>query len=249
LNLKKTAMKTSSLPAGIATIALAVAFNLPYVQLSMIFDYPDILRQPAGAVLTRFSEGGAALILTWHAFAWMALLLVPVSIFLSLAPRNRSLSIELSIAAAVFGALAGATQAIGLWRWVFAVPGLARTYVDPASSEAARQSAASAFDLLNTFGGIAIGEHLGQWLTTFFVLCLSFLQWRGRLRLLAATGFITALGIGIGTTEGLLVALGADGSLFSLFTITGFLALTLWLILAGLEQIGWIRPAPQLGRG
>ncbi|NBB50160.1 DUF4386 family protein [Rhizobium sp. CRIBSB] len=242
-------MKTSSLASGIATIALAVGFNLPYVQLSLIFDYPDILRQPAGAVLTRFSEGGTALILTWHAFAWMALLLVPVSVFLSLAPRNRRLSVELSIAAAVFGALAGAVQAIGLWRWVFAVPGLARAYVDPASSEAARQSAVSAFDLLNTFGGIAIGEHLGQWLTTFFVLCLSVLQWRGRLYLLAATGFITALCIGIGTTEGLLVALGADGSLFSLFTITGFLALTLWLILAGLEQIGWICPAPQRGLG
>lgn len=241
-------MKTTSLPLGIATIALALGFNLPYVQLSLIFDYPDILRRPAGAVLTRFADGGAALILTWHAFAWMALLLVPVSIFLSLTPRNRNLSADLSIAAAIFGALAGTMQAVGLWRWVFAVPGLARVYVDPASSEMARQSAASAFDMLNTFGGIAIGEHLGQWLTTFFVLSLSILQWRGRLHLVAAIGFLTAAGIGSGTTEGLAVAMGADGSLFSLFTIIGFLALTLWLILTGLEQLGWIRSAAKIGR-
>lgn len=241
-------MKSASLPLGIATIGLALGFNLPYVQLSLIFDYPDILRRPAGAVLTRFAEGGAALILTWHAFAWMALLLIPVSIFLSLTPRNRSLSAELSIAAAIFGALAGAMQSVGLWRWVFAVPGLARAYVDPSSSEAARQSAAGAFNVLNTFGGIAIGEHLGQWLTTFFVLSLSILQWRGRLRFAATTGFITAAGIGLGTTEGLLVALGADGSLFSLSTIIGYLALTLWLILAGFEQLGWPHPATKSGR-
>jgi len=209
---------------GLSAIAMAIGFNLPYANLVAIYDYPDILRRPAAEALQRFTQGGVPLILTWHAFAWAALLLVPLSIGLALTPANRATSDRLAIAAAITGALSGVAQAIGLWRWVFVIPGLASRH---ATGDAATQAAAEGmFDILNTWGGVAIGEHLGQWLLVFFVLALSALHWRQGLRLTAVIGGATALGLGIGTTEGLAIALGRDGDLFSFFTIGGFLGLS-----------------------
>ncbi len=42
---------TSRRPAGVLLILTPIAFNLPFTLLSVTFEYPDILRQPAGYVL------------------------------------------------------------------------------------------------------------------------------------------------------------------------------------------------------
>lgn len=225
---------------GIAAIAMAIGFNLPYANLVAIFDYPDILRRPAAEALTRFAEGGPALILTWHAFAWAALLLVPLSVGLALTPANRTTSDRLALFAAMSGALSGVAQAIGLWRWVFVIPGLAQRHAT--GDATAKAAAEGVFDILNTWGGVAIGEHLGQWLLVFFVFALSALQRRQGKHLTGGLGFATAVTVGMGTTEGLAIALGNEGDLFSLFTIAGFLGLSLWLILIGLHLLGVLRP-------
>jgi hypothetical protein len=224
---------------GLSAIAMAIGFNLPYANLVAIYDYPDILRRPAAEALTRFAEAGAPLILTWHAFAWAALLLVPLSVGLALTPTNRATSDRLALFAAITGALSGVAQAIGLWRWVFVIPGLAQRHAT--GDEAAKAAAEEVFDILNTWGGVAIGEHLGQWLLVFFVLALSALQWRQGKYVTGGIGFATAITTAIGTTEGLAIALGRDGDVFSLFTIAGFLGLSLWLILIGLHLLGALR--------
>lgn len=218
---------------GISAIAMAIGFNLPYANLVAIYDYPDILRRPAAEALTRFAEGGVPLILTWHAFAWAALLLVPLSIGLALTAQNRAASDRLAIFASISGALSGTVQAIGLWRWVFVIPSLSRRHAEGDAD--AKAAAEGLFDILNAWGGVAIGEHLGQWLLVFFVLALSVLQGRQGRAVTAGIGFATAAAMGVGTTEGLAIALGRNGDLFSLFTIAGFLGLSLWLILIGLQ--------------
>ncbi|MCY1667290.1 DUF4386 family protein [Rhizobium sp. SL86] len=229
-------MTPKSMPVlGLSTIAIAIGFNLPYAQLVTIFDYPDILRRPAGEVLARFTEGGQSLILTWHAFAWAAVLLVPLTVALAFTVENRLTSERLALMAAIAGALSGVTQAMGLWRWVFVIPGLANAHAR--GDAAARASAEAAFTILNSYGGVAIGEHLGQWLLVFFVLAMSALQWRQRRVLSGVTGFVTAVAIAIGTTEGLALAIGQESDLYSLFTIAGFLGLTLWLILIGIRLL------------
>jgi hypothetical protein len=226
---------------GASAIALAIIFNIPYAILAATYDYPDVLRRPAGEALDLFAAGGAQLILTWHGFALSALALAPMAIALSLTPSRIAEKPGLTIAAAIMGSLAGLAQAIGLWRWVFVVPGLARTHVDPASTPDARLSAERAFDLLNQYGGVAIGEHLGQLLTALFVLMLACLQWSERKRISAVLGLLTTLAIVIGTGEGLAIALGQSGEVFSIATIAGFLGLTVWLIATG---IGLLRAKP-----
>jgi hypothetical protein len=226
---------------GASAIALAIIFNIPYAVLASTYDYPDVLRRPAGEALDMFAAGGPSLIMTWHGFALSALALTLVAIALSLTPQRVAQRPVLSIGAAIIGALAGLAQAIGLWRWVFVIPGLARVHADPASSADAKLAAERAFDVLNQYGGVAIGEHLGQWLTALFVLMLGFVQWNERRRIAAVIGFAAGAAIIAGTHEGVAIALGQPSEIFGLFTIAGFLGLTLWLIATG---IGLFRRAP-----
>lgn len=224
---------------GASAIALAIVFNIPYAILAASYDYPDVLRRPAGEALDLFAAGGGQLILSWHGFALSALALAPMAIALSLTPARVAENPALAIGAAITGALAGFAQAIGLWRWVFVVPDLARTHADPSSAADAKLAAEQAFDLLNQYGGVAIGEHLGQLLTALFVVLLACLQWGEHKRISASIGFLTTLAIMLGTGEGLAIALGRSGDMFSLATIAGFLGLTVWLIATG---IGLLRP-------
>jgi hypothetical protein len=138
----------------------------------------------------------------------------------------------LSIGASTCGALAGIVQAIGLSRWVFVVPGLARDHAR--GEDAIRFAAERTFDMLNQFGGVAIGEHLGQLLTSLFVGLLSSIQWAEGRYITATIGIITAAAITAGTGEGLALAIGQSGDMFSLATIAGFLGLTAWLIATGI---------------
>lgn len=228
---------SSDSAAGLSAIALALLFNAPYAVLAATYDYPDILRRPASEALARFAEGGAALILTWHAFALCALALAPVAVALTITRERLENRPALAVGAAALGALAGVVQAIGLWRWVFVTPALARVHSDPASSAEARAAAERAFELLNLYGGVAIGEHLGQWLTALFVGALARLQWGEGAQITGVLGGLTALVLAIGTTEGLAVAMGRNGDVFAMATIVGFLLLTVWLIASGLQRL------------
>ncbi len=116
-------------------------------------------------------------------------------------------------------------------------PDLARNHANPATSAEAQDAAERAFELLNAYGGVAIGEHLGQLLTAAFVLALAALQRLEGRRYLATVGFLTAALIAIGTSEGLALALGRSGELFSLTTIAGFLGLTAWLFATGITRL------------
>lgn len=222
---------------GLSAVALGILFNVPYAILATNFDYPDILRRPAGEVLDAFAAGGDGLILTWHGFALAALALIPLALALSLTPTRMALAPGLAVSAAVLGALAGLTQAIGLWRWVFVVPDLARARAMPGASAEVGQATEAIFAMLNSYGGVAIGEHLGQLLTALFVLTLSRLQLQQGARTTAIAGFGSAAAIAFGTTEGLALALGRSGDPFSSGTIAGFLGLTLWLILTGVGHL------------
>jgi hypothetical protein len=209
-----------------------MTFNVPFSILAATYDYPDVLRGSAGDALEKFAAGGAPLILTWHAFALTALALAPMAMALSLTRARIAERPGLAIGAAIAGSLAGLAQAIGLWRWVFVVPGLARTHAE--GDAQARLAAERAFDLLNQYGGVAIGEHLGQMLTALFVALLSAAQWGERKRIAAGIGFVTAAAIAVGANEGVALALGQSGEVFAMTTIAGFMGLTAWLLTTGI---------------
>ncbi len=68
----------------------------------------------------------------------------------------------MTAAAAVLGVGSAIAQAIGLLRWVLVVPSLAAAYVAPDASDSMREAIAVTFDVVHRFGGMLIGELLGQ---------------------------------------------------------------------------------------
>jgi hypothetical protein len=155
---------TTQVLTGLLLLLLPVAYNLLYTLLARGFDYPDILRQPTRQVLERFTAGGSRLVLTWWGFAMSAVLLAPAVVLLSatLADANPTV---LALAAAT-GLLAALVQFLGLIRWPFAVPHLARLAGDPATTPATRDAVeVITFQTLNRYLGVAVGEHLGYLFT------------------------------------------------------------------------------------
>jgi hypothetical protein len=222
--------------AGCSAVALAIAFNLPYVMLALQFDYPGILRKPPGDILAAFAAGGPRLVLTWYAFYLCALAMVPLAPSLAFAQPAWVRSPTATVGAAITGALAGAVQAIGLARWIFAVPAMARQRADPGISEAGRVALETSFESLNLWAGVAIGEHTGQLLTCLwiaFALMHRSAEYGGLAIVARASGLIAILGIGFGTGEGLAIALNVPGELFSIATISGYLSLSIWLMASG----------------
>jgi hypothetical protein len=216
-------MKTLSI-IGAAAIAEAIAFNAAFTALALQFDYPDILRRPASEVLARFAEGGPALIATWYSFALTAMALVPLGMALAFAGRGAP---QMRTAAAILAALAGTVQAIGLLRWVFAVPALA----------ALSGPQDAAFIILNAWGGVAIGEHLGYVFTAAFLLAMAFADRAEAALYRPVLAVLSALGIVIGALEGLALVLQTSGEVFALFQIAGYAGLSLWLILSGIVHM------------
>lgn len=218
--------RLSSRLTGAALIALAVAFNLPFARLAQVFDYPAILRRPAAEILATFAAGGPSLILTWYAFAFAALLFIPVGMAHAMGAGRIARFPALAVAAAIVGTLAGLVQAMGLLRWVMVVPGLVGA-----------EGAETSFAMIHAFAGVALGEHLGQLLTAFHVGLIAVLQLKEGRRVTAALGALTTVVLTVGAYEGVALAIGADGAALGMAAVTGYLALTLWLILSGLGLI------------
>lgn len=157
--------------AGAFFVFGALLVNILYALLMINFEYPDILRRPAGEILTRFHAGGTGLILTWLAFAWVGVpILFAIIMLQKIVERDDAPYLWVGTFAGVIGALA---QMIGLLRWVFVVPLLAKTYTDPTATAAAKEAAAVAFQVVHQYGGVIIGEHIGQIFTIFWLVAVS----------------------------------------------------------------------------
>jgi len=156
-----------------------VLVNIPYTLLIMNFDYPDILREPAGLILSRYQEGGTGLIFTWLAFAWVGIpLFFAIVMLQKVLKREDTPYLWSGTVAGVIGAIA---QMIGLLRWTFVVPVLAKTYTDPAASAATKESAVITFQAVHRYGGVVLGEHIGQAFTMIWMVLISLARVRSKL--------------------------------------------------------------------
>jgi hypothetical protein len=147
-------------------ILAAVLANVAFTALGSIFNYPDVLDEPAGEVLTLFRDNQGAVSGWFSVLALSAALLAPIAIGVGRLSSARAMRVAVPI-----GMIAAAVQVIGLLRWPLLVPGYAS---DAASADAA--VAAAGRDAFTTAGdilGTAIGETLGYLLTaTWTVLVI-----------------------------------------------------------------------------
>jgi len=146
--------------AGASLVAFLVLATVPYLYLVSTFGYDDILREPTAVVLAAFNAGGTSLVLAWLAFSLAAFSFTFVALALS-RWLEQTTGNPYRIAT-LFGIVSGLFQAVGLSRWVFVVPPLAAQHVDPSATEARKAAIEAVFNAVHQYGGVAIGEHLGQ---------------------------------------------------------------------------------------
>lgn len=218
-----TAFKTEK-TIGTLLIIGAVLLFIPYTILTIIFDYPDILREDAAAVLTRFQVGGVALIAVWWLFAMVGLPLLPAYILL-----GQKLEGKVAFAKWVttLGIISLVVQIVGLLRWTFVVPILAQTFVN-ATDDATRAASVVIFQAFHQFGGVLLGEHLGQLFTIIWTVFITYAF--AKLNLMPK--WVTWLGYGTSAIYFL-----AQGELFATilpnfpqWSLAGLLGSTLWLV-------------------
>ena len=158
---------------AVLLIVVPIAFNLAFFELGRAFDYPNTLRKEPDEILRRFAAGGSGLLLRWHALLLSALAMLPLAALLAVV---LGASPALTALAVVIGAAAALVQALGLVRWPFAVPELARRYVaapDGPDGDATRQTVEVVFATLHRLLGVGIGEHLGYLLTGLWTLLVA----------------------------------------------------------------------------
>jgi Domain of unknown function (DUF4386) len=223
--------------AALLLIALPLAFNAAFALLAARFDYPDVLRRPTADVLAAFQAGGTPLVLLWWAFALTAVLLVPLVVLLSAALGDADPAL-LSVATTI-GVLAAVVQFLGLVRWPFLVPYLARAAAEPGASEARREAVDVVFQAFNRYLGVAVGEHLGYALTGAWTTLIGIALTQSSV----VAGWVGLLGVVIGPALMLcsLEFVGGherDGwKVAERLTPIAYVAWSLWLVATGVALL------------
>jgi len=165
--------------AGIFFIVGALLVNIPYTLLILNFDYPDILRQPTAEILIKFQAGGNTLIYTWLAFAWVGLPMLFGAIMLKqILADEHAPFLETATTLGVIGFI---VQVVGLLRWVFVVPALARLYTDPAADSATQAAVTAVFTAVHQYGGVILGEHMGQFFIILWMSMISGIMYKSKM--------------------------------------------------------------------
>jgi hypothetical protein len=209
---------------GILLILGAIGVFIPYAVLTIIFDYPDILRQDAGFILTKFHEGGSSLILTWFLFAILGIPLIIAYILIGQKLENKLSFVRW---ATTLGVISGIVQIIGLLRWTFVVPVLANNFVTSVS-EASKDSNKIVFQTIHQYGGVLLGEHLGQLFTVIWTIMIAYAFSKLRLfpKWIVWFGYISSAIYLLAQAE--LFKTVIPG--FPVWDMAGFIGSTLWLI-------------------
>jgi hypothetical protein len=222
---------------GLLLIIMPIAFNLFFFLLGRRFDYPTILRQPTEEILRRFQAGGTALKLTWHGFFLTAVAFVPLVILMGQVLAEDDLAVV--PLATAFGVLAGAVQALGLIRWPYLVPYLARTYLDPSSSEATRDAVGVVFQAFHRYAGVAVGEHLGYLFTGLWTLLVGVAMTQGDVfpTWLGWIGVVLGLALIVGSAEFAGPFEERGWGFAGMLVPIAYIVWSLWLVAAGITLV------------
>jgi Domain of unknown function (DUF4386) len=221
--------------SGWLLILVPVVFNVAFFELGRAFEYPAILRRQPDEILRRFAAGGTGLLLRWHLLFVSALGILPLAVLLAVVLDAGPVVTPLSM---VVGVVAALVQALGIGRWLFAVPELARRYVAAEGTEwsATRQSIEIAFAVLHRYLGVGIGEHLGYLATGAWTIlvAISILQGTMLPGWLAILGVVIGIALLIGTLE-FVGPNERDGwALAGTIVPIAYVAWSIWLIVLGL---------------
>jgi hypothetical protein len=196
---------------AVLLILAAVLANVAFTALGSIFNYPDVLDEPAGDVLASFREHEGAVSAWFTVLALSAALLAPIAVGVGRLSSDRRMLIAVRV-----GIAAAVVQVIGLLRWPILVPGFAA------------DGNTGAFRTASDVLGTAIGETLGYLLTALWTaLVIAALGRRFAGRWFAVLGAAAAGLVLVGVLSPL------DLPLVDTANFLGYVLWSLWLIAFG----------------
>ena len=221
--------------AGVSLIVAPLWFNTTFALLGKRFEYPDILRRPATEILERFHAGGSSLILLWWMFMLSGLLLIGAVVLLGQALGFNGI-VPLAV---TIGVLAGLVQMLGLLRWVYLVPSLARMNADPGVESGQRQANVAVFRAMHQYLGVGVGEHLGYLFTGIWSVLIGVAIARTELLpdWMGWVGIVVGVGLVLGSAEFLGPNEERGWALADTAIPILYIAWSLWLLAMGVALI------------
>jgi hypothetical protein len=138
----------------------------------------------------------------------------------------------------VIGVVAALVQGLGLGRWLFAVPELARRYAAAEGAEgvATRGSIEIAFAVLHRYLGVGVGEHLGYLATGLWTILVSTSIASGTSPpvWMAIIGVVIGIALIVGTLEFVGPNEREGWALAGTIVPIAYIAWSIWLIVLGL---------------
>src|SRR5215211_8646673 len=131
-------------------ITAAVLTTAAFTVLGMVFNYPDVLKEPVEKILAKFRASQKAVMFWFAVLAISAALFVPIALGVGRLSSHRAMRVAVPV-----GIAAAVVQVIGLARWPLLVPRFAADAAssDPAVAAGARDSFLLAHRLLGTVVG------------------------------------------------------------------------------------------------
>lgn len=196
---------------------------IPYTLLTLYFNYPEVLRENTDKILLSFHNSGSSLVLIWLAFSLLGLLLLEAVVLIGQKFESHFYFVRW---ATVLGVLGFTFQIVALLRWVFVVPVLVEQYVN--GNEIERLIAVSNFKIVHHFGGVLLGESLGQLFTVLWtvMLCSAFIQLKLFPKFLHIIGIISSVIYSSAQMEYLHVVMPG----IPYFSFSGYVGSILWLL-------------------
>ena len=168
-----------------AAIFLIIEFLLifaPLIILGAAINWPASLDEPASVNLPLILEQYMAMMTGYSIYLVYSLLFWPMAYLTGRAIVIGDTGNTLFRVASGFAALSVLARTLGIVRWLFAMPVLARLYINPAVSENFKESISMVYEMLNAYAG-GVGEILGVslfasiWLVLISILLIRSSQW------------------------------------------------------------------------
>ena len=197
-----------------AAIFLIIEFLLIFVPLIILgaaINWPASLGEPASVNLPLILDQYAAMMVGYSVYLAYSLLFWPMAYLTGRAIVIGHSSNTVFRVASGFAALSTLARALGIVRWLFAMPVLARLYTNPAATETMKESISMVYEILNAYAG-GIGELLGVslfasiWLVLICILVLRSSEWPNWL---GYFGFIVAALLLLNLLEMIEIDMGA----------------------------------------
>ena len=228
-------MKIDSIKlGGISAIAASILFTGIFIWLMVNFNYPEILDGEAKNVLPNLISMGSTGRIVWAIYAFLPLLWLPVAVGTYNALRDTNEGM-MQIAKYLL-IICSIAMMLGLMRWPSIQWHLGLMWENADSSQ--QDVISTVFNGINTFFGNYIGEFLGEFCLSIFIVISGYMmlksnefkKWRSYFNII--TGIVFLLGA-FRNISGILGEIGGFVSLATNMTMWW----SIWLIIFGLGLI------------